>query len=213
MFRHRKFALVGDRLYTDIRMARDAGAVAVLTLTGETKRAGIADCTENQRPDIVVDDLGEFGRLLKVHVEDVGEDAHRIFRSSRRFFAPPPLPRDCLKADIRSLYPWYRWRALESTFLGYAAYYLVRNNIPVVTKELSGPGDIMAVTAMTYGISKFLMGSVSDRSDARKFLAAGLLLSAVCNFAFGSTSNYYAHLSIWAVNGFAQEWVGRRVDA
>ncbi len=31
-------ALVGDRLYTDIRMARDAGAVAVLTLTGETKR-------------------------------------------------------------------------------------------------------------------------------------------------------------------------------
>ena len=33
-------ALVGDRLYTDIRMARDAGAVAILTLTGETKRAG-----------------------------------------------------------------------------------------------------------------------------------------------------------------------------
>ena len=34
-------ALVGDRLYTDIRMARDAGAVAVLTLTGETKRTEI----------------------------------------------------------------------------------------------------------------------------------------------------------------------------
>jgi OPA family glycerol-3-phosphate transporter-like MFS transporter len=127
-----------------------------------------------------------------------------FFRSSRRFFAPPPPAQRLPEADIRSLYPWYRWRALESTFLGYAAYYLVRNNIPVVTKELTGPGDIMAVTAMTYGISKFLMGSVSDRSDARKFLAAGLLLSAVCNFAFGSTSNYYVHLSIWAVNGFAQ---------
>jgi NagD protein len=58
-------ALVGDRLYTDIRLARDAGAVAVLTLTGETKRADIADCPENQRPDIVVDDLGELGRLLE----------------------------------------------------------------------------------------------------------------------------------------------------
>jgi NagD protein len=57
--------LVGDRLYTDIRMARDAGAVAVLTLTGETKRADIVDCPENQRPDIVVDDLGELGRLLE----------------------------------------------------------------------------------------------------------------------------------------------------
>ena len=59
-------ALVGDRLYTDIRMARDAGAVAVLTLTGETKRADIEDCPQNQRPDLVVADLGEFGRMIEL---------------------------------------------------------------------------------------------------------------------------------------------------
>jgi NagD protein len=58
-------ALVGDRLYTDIRMARDAGAVAVLTLTGETKREDVESCPRNQRPDLVVADLGEFGRLLE----------------------------------------------------------------------------------------------------------------------------------------------------
>jgi HAD superfamily hydrolase (TIGR01450 family) len=58
-------ALVGDRLYTDIRMARDAGAVAVLTLTGETKRPDIDICPRDQRPDIVVADLVEFGRLLE----------------------------------------------------------------------------------------------------------------------------------------------------
>ena len=58
-------ALVGDRLYTDIRMARDAGAVAVLTLTGEAKRADIGACPKNQRPDIVVADLGEFAQQLK----------------------------------------------------------------------------------------------------------------------------------------------------
>jgi NagD protein len=58
-------ALVGDRLYTDIRMARDAGAIAVLTLTGETKRADIDNCPPNQRPNIVVADLGEFGDLLE----------------------------------------------------------------------------------------------------------------------------------------------------
>jgi HAD superfamily hydrolase (TIGR01450 family) len=61
----REVALVGDRLYTDIRMARDAGAVAVLTLTGETKRADIENCPQEQRPDIVVSDLGELGRLLE----------------------------------------------------------------------------------------------------------------------------------------------------
>ncbi len=58
-------ALVGDRLYTDIRMARDAGAVAVLTLTGETQRADIAACPESHRPDVVVADLGDLQHLLE----------------------------------------------------------------------------------------------------------------------------------------------------
>jgi NagD protein len=58
-------ALVGDRLYTDMRMARDAGAVAVLTLTGETKQAHVDRCPEGQQPDVIVNDLGEFGRLIE----------------------------------------------------------------------------------------------------------------------------------------------------
>jgi NagD protein len=58
-------ALVGDRLYTDIRMARDAGSLAVLTLTGETKRADAASCPESNRPDIVIADLRELQHLLE----------------------------------------------------------------------------------------------------------------------------------------------------
>jgi NagD protein len=58
-------ALVGDRLYTDIRMARDAGAVAILALTGETKRADVEACPAAQRPDLVVADLAELGKLLE----------------------------------------------------------------------------------------------------------------------------------------------------
>jgi NagD protein len=61
----REVALVGDRLYTDIRMARDAGAVGILTLTGETKRADIESCPQNQRPDIIINDLGELARLIQ----------------------------------------------------------------------------------------------------------------------------------------------------
>jgi NagD protein len=57
-------ALVGDRIYTDIRMARDAGAVAVLTLTGETKRADVDSCPPGQRPDLIIANLGELGQLL-----------------------------------------------------------------------------------------------------------------------------------------------------
>jgi HAD superfamily hydrolase (TIGR01450 family) len=58
-------ALIGDRLYTDIRMARDAGAVAVLTLTGETKRSDVDNCPAEQRPDIIIENLAELVKLLE----------------------------------------------------------------------------------------------------------------------------------------------------
>lgn len=130
----------------------------------------------------------------------------------RRYLAPPaPVPR-LPDEDVARLYPKFRWRIMEATFLGYAMFYLVRNNIGTVTKELEGAlgydkamlGDIMAITAISYGVSKFVMGSVSDRSDPRKFMAIGLLLTALLNFAFGASTNYYAHLFLWSANGFAQ---------
>jgi OPA family glycerol-3-phosphate transporter-like MFS transporter len=130
----------------------------------------------------------------------------------RRLYAPPPHASRRSDAEVARLYPWYRWRALEATFLGYGMFYLVRNNVAVVTLEMQDAlhyskemiGDIVAVTALAYGLSKFLMGAVSDRSDARKFMATGLLITAACNFAFGASREYYVHLWLWALNGFAQ---------
>jgi OPA family glycerol-3-phosphate transporter-like MFS transporter len=129
-----------------------------------------------------------------------------------RFYAPPPHAPRLPEAEVERLYPRFRWQALEATFLGYAMYYLVRDNMPVVTKELgdslgytaSTIGDIGAIWALCYGISKFLMGAVSDRSDARKFMATGLLLSALCNFAFAATGGFHTHAWLWAVNGLVQ---------
>jgi MFS transporter, OPA family, glycerol-3-phosphate transporter len=130
----------------------------------------------------------------------------------RRIYAPPPHAARLPEAEVARLYPWYRWRALEATFLGYAMFYLVRNNVAVVTLEMQDSlhyskemiGNIVAATAIAYGLSKFLMGAVSDRSDARKFMATGLLLTAICNFAFGASRDYQVHFWLWAINGFAQ---------
>lgn len=130
----------------------------------------------------------------------------------RRYYAPPTPIERLSDDEVRRIYPRYRWSALESTFMGYAAYYLVRNNVAIVSTKLehelnytkSMIGDILAVTAISYGLSKFLMGSVSDRSDARKFMATGLMLSAILNFAFGASADYYTHLLLWATNGFVQ---------
>lgn len=135
-----------------------------------------------------------------------------MFSSIRRYFAPASHTTPLSEAEVERRYPQYRWQIMESTFLGYAMFYLVRNNIANVTTELEEAlhydktmlGNIMAITAISYGLSKFLMGSVSDRSDTRKFMAVGLLLTAVLNFAFGASSSYGMHLFLWAANGFAQ---------
>lgn len=64
--RHRlqpdQIAMVGDRIYTDIVMAHRAGALGVLVLTGEATAEDARDA--EQRPDLVVEKLGDFGALL-----------------------------------------------------------------------------------------------------------------------------------------------------
>lgn len=59
----REVAVVGDRLYTDIAMARAAGAVGVLVLTGETTRAQV-EAAAADRPDLVVENVMELAELL-----------------------------------------------------------------------------------------------------------------------------------------------------
>jgi ribonucleotide monophosphatase NagD (HAD superfamily) len=59
-----QLAMVGDRLYTDMEMARRAGALGVLVLTGETTESAAREWSPE--PDwIVVKDLAEFGARLK----------------------------------------------------------------------------------------------------------------------------------------------------
>lgn len=58
-----RVAMVGDRLYTDVAMARRAGAVAVLVLTGEATAAEAAACPEP--PHLIVADVGELGERLE----------------------------------------------------------------------------------------------------------------------------------------------------
>ena len=47
--------MVGDRLYTDIARAVDAGMDSALVLTGESTRAMVADLPETRRPTYVLD--------------------------------------------------------------------------------------------------------------------------------------------------------------
>ena len=134
-------------------------------------------------------------------------------RPLRLFFAPPPPTPRLPEAEVERVYPGYRWQALEATFIGYATVLLVsrqqrigRHARDAKRAPLHQGNDrhIAAVTSLAYGLSKFLMGAVSDRSDPRKFMGAGLLLTAICNFAFGASTSYSTHLWLWGLNGFFQ---------
>jgi OPA family glycerol-3-phosphate transporter-like MFS transporter len=128
------------------------------------------------------------------------------------WFRPAPHVPPRRPAEVERLYPRYRWRIFESAFIAYATFYLVRNNFAPVSKEIGDAlrydkdmiGNILAGTAIAYGVGKLVMGYFADRSDARKYVAVGMLLTAALNFIFGATTNYWGHLWLWTINGFVQ---------
>lgn len=57
-----QIAMVGDRMYTDTAMARNAGAVGVLVLSGETTREAVE--AETNKPDFVFENVAELGDAI-----------------------------------------------------------------------------------------------------------------------------------------------------
>ncbi len=61
-YRAEDLAMVGDRLYTDIAFANNAGILSIAVLSGETTLAEIA--ASAVKPDFVFADIGELARWL-----------------------------------------------------------------------------------------------------------------------------------------------------
>lgn len=103
-----------------------------------------------------------------------------------KFLAPPAFKPEVKGPEADSRYKALRWQVFVGVFLGYAAFYIVRKNFSMAIPMLepfgidkSELGLVLGMNAVAYALSKFLMGSVSDRSDARKFLPLGLILASV----------------------------------
>ena len=124
----------------------------------------------------------------------------------------PRLAAECVDPVYRRL----RRQVFAGIFLGYGAYYFVRNNlalaIPDILKEHPEYSKAMLGTALTglsvaYGISKFLMGSVSDKSNPRRFLPLGLLLSCTILFVCGTLKAVFASPAVLMVLQTLNGWV------
>ncbi len=122
------------------------------------------------------------------------------------------LPADAVDPEYRRL----RRQVFAGIFIGYAAFYLVRNNlalaIPDILREYpqyskASLGAVLTGSSIAYGMSKFLMGSVSDRSNPRYFLPLGLLLSSAIIFACGAVKGIYASFAILLLLQTLNGWV------
>ncbi len=102
------------------------------------------------------------------------------------FLAPPAHKPEQTDGNVGKRYSSLRLQVFLGAFIGYAAFYIVRKNFSMAIPMLEPLGftkgelgTVLAMNAVAYALSKFLMGSVSDRSDARKFLPLGLVLAAI----------------------------------
>lgn len=111
-------------------------------------------------------------------------------------------------------YSYWRMRTFYSMYLGYVFFYFTRKSftfaMPIMIQELgftkSDLGILASILYITYGISKFFSGIMSDRSNPRYFMAAGLIITGFCNIFFGLSSSILFFAIFWGLNGWFQGW-------
>ena len=97
---------------------------------------------------------------------------------------------------VEKEYKYWRFRIFCGMYIGYIFYYFSRKSftfaMPALMIDLgfdkSQLGILGSVLSISYGLSKFLSGILSDRSNPRYFMAIGLMITGVFNILFGMRS-------------------------
>lgn len=130
----------------------------------------------------------------------------------RSLYRPAPHIARLPDAAANEAYRRYRWQMMLTIFGGYASFYFVRSNFacakPYLEHDLgftkSEIGLIAAMLSISYGVSKFVMGVVSDRSNPRYFMATGLILSGLTNLLMSISPTVGMMAGLWFFNGWFQ---------
>jgi len=116
------------------------------------------------------------------------------------------------QGQVKKSYGLWRIRVFYSMFLGYVFYYFTRKSFTFIMPSLMADlgmtatdlGLIATIWAIAYGLSKFVSGIAADRSNARYFMAFGLLATGLLNICFGFCSSMWAFALLWGANGWFQ---------
>ena len=131
------------------------------------------------------------------------------------FLKPPAHREPAAESDSDRRWLRLRIQVFLGIFVGYAGYYLVRKNFTLAMPHLTEQGYsktelgiALSGVSISYGLSKFVMGSVSDRSDARMFMTLGLLCSALIMIFMGlvppATGSIGMMFALLLLNGWFQ---------
>ena len=135
-----------------------------------------------------------------------------------------------MQPETAKRFKQWQLRTIIATMVGYALFYFVRKNFSLAMPGMEADlgisktslGIFLTLNGLIYGLSRFLNGFLADRLNARFYMAIGLALCALSNFAFGygidiaswitgetSGSDFTNTLILfmgimWVLNGFLQ---------
>jgi OPA family sugar phosphate sensor protein UhpC-like MFS transporter len=132
----------------------------------------------------------------------------------RSFATGAEAPRIEGQGEIDRLFRRNRIRVMLAITIGYGLIYMCRLAIGVVKKPLIDQGiftptelgTIGSALFYTYALGKLTNGFLADHANARRFLAAAFLLTAICNIFMGFTTTVLAATIIWGLNGWFQSF-------
>jgi OPA family sugar phosphate sensor protein UhpC-like MFS transporter len=116
------------------------------------------------------------------------------------------------KNVLPNQYYYWRFRIFSAMYLGYVVYYFSRSSFKILdtfmiqdgllTKQ--SHGFILAAFGVTYAISKFVGGMITDVSSPRFLMSMGIFLSGCINILISYSSNYNTFFFLWVINGACQ---------
>ena len=135
------------------------------------------------------------------------------------FLTPPAFKPEQTGPEADEKYRRLRWQVFLGIFIGYAGFYIVRKNFSMAIPMLAPLGFdkgelslVLSMNAIAYGFSKFLMASISDRSNAQRFLPLGLVAAAlsmlfmIVPVQFLGAEHKVAAITLMAVLNFLVGW-------
>jgi len=107
---------------------------------------------------------------------------------------------------------YLKWSIFLSATIGYGLYYVCRLSLNVVKKPIveegifseTELGIIGSVLFFTYAIGKFTNGFLADRSNIRRFMSTGLLVTALVNLCLGFVHSFILFAILWGLSGWFQ---------